>query len=149
MILAILDAGEIVGEMSLLDDKDRTANVIAHGETQIMAVDKNNFEKIIVQNEQLATKLLTVLADRLWTIYKQLANSLIVDPLTRLWDTLLTQLLKQHVECDHRAKHQFAFGKTELIKMCGLASDVGEEAFGKLMNHRCMSSYRRRHDPLQ
>ena len=139
IILAILDAGEIVGEMSLLDNKDRTANIIALGETQIMAVNKNNFEKIILQNEKLAIKLLMVLADRLWTIYKQLANSLIEDPLTRLWDTLLTQLLKQHVECDRRAKHQFTFGKTELIKMCGLATNVGEEAFEKLLNHRCMS----------
>ncbi|MEM9424924.1 MAG: cyclic nucleotide-binding domain-containing protein, partial [Spirochaetota bacterium] len=34
MILAILDAGEIVGEMSLLNNKERTANIIAYGETK-------------------------------------------------------------------------------------------------------------------
>ncbi len=138
-LLAILDAGEIVGEMSLLNHKERTANIIAYGETKIMAVSKDNFDRIILQNKNLATKLLIVLADRLWTIYKQLANLLIEDPLNRLWDTLLTQLLKQHVQCERKAKYEFSFGKTELLNMCSFSSEVGEKAFKSLMTNRYMS----------
>ena len=139
VILGILDTGEIVGEMSLLNNKERTANIIAYGETKIMAVNKSNFENIILQNKELATKLLMVLADRLWTIYKQLANLLIEDPLHRLWDTLFTQLLKQHIKCDRRLKHEFSFGKTELLNMCGLSADIGEKAFSSLLAYRFMS----------
>ncbi len=139
MILAILDAGEIVGEMSLLNNKERTANIIAYGETKIMAVDKKNFNRIILQNKELAAKLMTVLADRLWTIYKQLANLLIEAPLTRLWDTLQTQLLKQHVKCERRGKYTFTFGQSELLNMCGLPPEEGQVAFEELMKHRCMS----------
>ncbi|WGK70143.1 cyclic nucleotide-binding domain-containing protein [Candidatus Haliotispira prima] len=139
IVLAILDAGEIVGEMSLLNDKDRTANIIAYGETKIMAVDKTNSEKIILENKELAKKLLIVLADRLWTMYKQLANLLIEDPLTRLWDTLSTQLLKQHIRFGRRIPYEFPFRKTELLNMCGLSKDVGETAFKELMDDRNMS----------
>ena len=134
MLLAILDKGEIVGEMSLLNDKERTANIIAYGDTQIMVVNKNNLP-MVLQNRELATKLLTVLSDRLWTIYKQLANVLIEDPVTRLWDTLFTQLLKYRVRFDRRVQYNFSFDQAELLNMCGLAADVGEPALAQLMSH--------------
>ena len=134
MILAILDKGEIVGEMSLLNDKERTANIIAHGDAKIMVVNKNNLS-MVLQNREIATKLLTVLSDRLWTIYKQLANLLIEDPVTRLWDTLFTQLLKYRIRFDRRVQYSFSFGQKELLDMCGLAADVGEPALAQLMSH--------------
>ena len=137
MILAILDEGEIVGEMSLLNDKDRTANIIAYGETKIMAVDKDNLH-IVLQNRGLATRLLTVLSDRLWNISKQLANLLIEDPVIRLWDMLFTQLLKYRVKCNRRVQYNFPFGQNELLNMCGLKEDVGEAAFTQLMSDQCL-----------
>ena len=139
VILAILETGDIVGEMSLLNNKERTANIIAYGKAQIMALEKDNFENIIMKSKELSTKLLAVLSERLWTIYKQLANLLIEDPISRLWDTLFTQILKQHILIDHQAKHEFSFGKQELLNMCGFSEEAGENAFEEVLACRWMS----------
>ncbi len=62
-----------------------------------MAVNKANFERMVQTQPQLITRLTTLLAERLWFIYKQLANTLIQDPLGRLYDALLLQLEKNRV----------------------------------------------------
>lgn len=139
ILLAVLNAGDIVGEMALLDDKSRAASIIAYGTTRVMAVNKANFDKIVIQNAQMATKLVTILSDRVWTIYKQLANLLFAEPLARLWDTLLTQLLKQHVVIGKKIPHQFSFGPKELLKLVGIEGPDGEIAINKLLQHRCIS----------
>lgn len=77
VLLAMLKSGDIFGEMALLENKPRSASAIANEDCVLMAVNKTNFERMVQTQPQLITKLTTVLAERLWTIYKQLANTLI------------------------------------------------------------------------
>lgn len=135
LLLAVVDPGSIVGEMAILDNKNRTASAISFGETRLMAVNRANFEKVVIQNATMATKLITILSDRIWTIYKQLANLLLTDPLARLWDTLYTQMLKQHVAIEPKKTFHFAFGPAELLKLTGLEGPAAEVALKKLLGH--------------
>lgn len=137
--IAKLAAGEIFGDMAILDNKPRTASAIAFGETKLMAVSRANFEKIVIQNATMATKLITGLSNRIWTIYKQLANLLLIDPGARMWDTLYTELLKQHIPLEPKKTFHFTFGPNELLKMTGLEGPAGESAVKKLLGHRVMS----------
>ena len=139
ILLAVLNAGDIVGEMSLLDNKTRAASIIAYGTTKVMAVNKTNFNKIVIQNVQMATKLISILSDRVWTIYKQLANLIFKEPTARLWDTLLTQMLKNHVKIAQKSPHQFSFGPKELQDMVGITGPDGEIAINKLLQHKALS----------
>jgi len=139
VLLAVLNPGDIFGEMALLDDKNRAASAIAFGTTKVMAVNRANFDKIVIQNAQMATKLITLLSDRVWTIYKQLANLMFSDPVGRLYDTLLTQMLKQHVPLEEKKAHQFSFGSADLLKMVGMSGPESDAALKKLLAHRSIT----------
>ena len=88
LLIAVLNPGDMFGEMAILDNKIRSAYALAFGETRVMAVSRTNFEKVVVKNAAMATRLISLLSDRIWTIYRQLSNLLLKDPVSRLYDTL-------------------------------------------------------------
>ena len=95
VMLALLQTGDIFGEMALLDNKPRTATAITADSVSIMAINKTNFENMVKAQPRLATKLITLLSERIWTAYRQLANLTIGDMQVRLFDTLLTVVEKK------------------------------------------------------
>jgi len=121
VLLAVLKAGDIFGEMALLEAKPRVANAVAYEECQVMAVNRANFEHMIKTQPQIIAKLTTLLAERIWFIYKQLANTLISDPLGRMYDALRIQLEKNRIPLDSNSSHLFDFGPKELANMVGLS----------------------------
>lgn len=124
VLLAVLKAGDIFGEMSLLEDKPRSASAIAHEEAVLMAVNKANFKRMVSTQPQIITRLTQLLSERIWAIYKQLANTQLSDPLGRLYDALLIQLEKQRVTITSDS-FTFDFGPNELINMVGMPKDEG------------------------
>jgi CRP-like cAMP-binding protein len=120
VLLAVLKEGDIFGEMSLLENKPRSASGIAYGETSIMAVNKENFKNMISTQPQLVTKLISLLAERTWVVYRQLANLQIGSKIGRTYDILLIQLEKNKIQIQPKVQHKFEFGPTELINMAGI-----------------------------
>jgi len=119
VILAILKPGDIFGEMALLEAKPRAASAVAYEDCQLMAVNRANFDLMIKTQPQLVARLTTLLADRIWLIYKHLANTLLSDPLGRMYDALLIQLEKNRVPLDSNSPYTFDFGPRELAGMVG------------------------------
>ncbi len=120
VMLALLQPGDIFGEMAILDNKLRTATAVTADQVALLAINKNNFEIMVKAQPQLASKLITLLSERLWTAYRQLANLMIDDITGRLFDTLLTVAEKNHVNISNRAKYTYEFGGEDLLKMVGL-----------------------------
>jgi hypothetical protein len=87
----------------------------------------------------LITRLTILLAERLWFIYKQLANTLIQDPLGRLYDALLLQLEKNRIPIVTGGKYAFQFGPKELLNMVGLSADKGNPIIKKLFENKKIS----------
>ena len=125
VMLAMLKPGDIFGEMAILENKPRSATVLSSGDSVMLAVNKANFEAMVQQNPQLGTRLITLLSERIWKAYRQLANILITNPLGRLFDTLLTIVEENRVTVVHNASFSFDFGPDELVNMVGLGSDEG------------------------
>jgi len=121
VLLALLKAGDIFGEMALLEAKPRVANAVAHEDCQVMTINRANFQYMIKTQPQLIARLTTLLAERIWFIYKQLANTLISDPLGRMYDALRIQLEKTRVPLTSSGSHTFGFGPKELANMVGLS----------------------------
>jgi len=120
VLLAVLKQGDIFGEMALLEAKPRNASAVAYEECQLLAVNRANFQKMISSQPQLIARLTTLLADRIWFIYKHLANSLITDTLGRMYDALLIQLEKNRITFNPYASYTFDFGPRELANMVGI-----------------------------
>ena len=136
VLLAVLKAGDIFGEMSLLESKPRAAGAVAYEDCQLMAVNRVNFEQMIKTQPQMIARLTTLLAERIWLIYKQLANTLINDPLGRMYDVLLIQLEKKRINVNANRSFSFDFGTKELISMVGLPQKDGTLVVRKMLENK-------------
>jgi CRP-like cAMP-binding protein len=136
VLLAVLKTGDIFGEMALLESKPRAASAIAYEECQVLTVNKANFEQMITTQPQMIARLTTLLSDRIWSIYRQIANTMITDPLGRMYDALLIQLEKKHVDINSTKPFTFDFGTTELMNMVGIAPAERGPLLNRLLTNR-------------
>jgi CRP-like cAMP-binding protein len=135
VLLAVLKPGDIFGEMALLEAKPRAANAVAYEECRLLAVNRANFEQMIRTQPQLVSRLTTLLADRIWLIYKHLANTLLSDPLGRMFDALQIQLEKNRVSLDKDGSYAFDFGPRELANMVGVTPGEANLLLRKMMGN--------------
>lgn len=135
VMLAVLQAGDIFGEMAILDNKPRSASAVASGEVELLAINKANFEGMVKAQPQLATRLITLLSERIWTAYKQLANLLLKDPQARIVDTLMTLAEKNRIKITPKQAYNFEIGTKDLLKMVGLTDPKDELIIADLMKN--------------
>jgi CRP-like cAMP-binding protein len=136
VLLAVLKSGDIFGEMALLEAKPRAASAVAYEDCAVMAVNRANYERMIAAQPQIVARLTVLLSDRIWFIYKQLANTLISDPLGRMYDALLIQLEKNRVNVLSAQSYSFDFGPKELVNMVGLPQGDGALVLRKLLENK-------------
>ena len=135
VLLAVLKSGDIFGEMALIEDKPRSASAVAYEDTTLLSINKSNFYQIIAAQPQISERITTLFAERIWLIYKQLANTQINSTLGRLYDSLFTQLEKARIPVIAGKNHTFDFGTSELINMIGLSEVEGDEAIRELFRN--------------
>ncbi len=135
VLLALLKPGDIFGEMSILEDKPRSASAIAYEDSVLLAVNKVNFSRMVSTQPQIITRLTQLLSERIWFIYKQLANTQLTNPLGRLYDALLIQLEKVRVPMNPGESYTFDFGPKELINLVGLTKSEGNAILHKLFEN--------------
>jgi CRP-like cAMP-binding protein len=135
VLLAVLKAGDIFGEMALLESKPRAACAVAYDDCQLLAVNRANFTNMVGTQPQLVARLTTLLAERIWFIYKQLANTQVKDPLGRMYDALLIQLEKDRIDLKVAQSYIFDFGPKELLNMVGLPNAEGAPIVKKLLDN--------------
>lgn len=136
VLLAVLKAGDIFGEMALLENKPRSASAIAYEDSYLLAVNKANFERMVSTQSQIVARLTQLLAERIWFIYKQLANTLITDPMGKMYDALHMQLEKNRTPIRSGANHTFDFGPKELVNIVGLPSGEGNIIVQQLLSNK-------------
>ena len=136
ILLAVLKSGDIFGEMALLESKPRAAGAVAYEDCQLMAVNRANFQQMITSQPQIIARLTTLLAERIWLIYRQLANTRIDDPVGRMYDMLQIHMEKKKIDINTTTSFSFDFGVKELSNMVGLSQGEGSLAGKKLMENR-------------
>lgn len=133
VVLALLGKGDMFGEMALLENKPRSASAIAKTECGVMVVNRKNFNEMVSTQPQLIVRLTTTLAERLWSMYRQLDNAHIADPLEKMIDILCLQLEKQHTDFETLGskQKQTDFTIKELATMCALDERRTAEGMSK------------------
>lgn len=136
VMLALLRQGDIFGEMALLDKKPRSASAIAFEDSVLLAVNRANFENIVHTQPQIIVRLTTLLAERIWVIYRQLANTTIPNPMGRLYDAVVVQLEKKHVPLSATQEYTLDFGPQELVNWVGLPIAEGNVLLRDFLSDR-------------
>jgi len=140
VLLALLKPGDIFGEMALLENKPRSASGIAHEDLSVMVVNRANFQRMVQSQPQIITRLTQLLAERIWMVYRQLANTIMANPLGRLYDRLWLELEKNRVEASPGTPHTFDFGPKDLINMVGMSMEEGRSVLTKLFENKKIKS---------
>jgi len=136
ILIAVLKQNDIFGEMALLTNDARSASAIAHDDATLMVVNRSNFEKMVQTQPQLITKLTVILANRIWLVYKQIANSTMGDALGRLYDMMSIELEKNRVAIGPSQTYTFEVGPKELLTMVGLPAKEGMALITKILENK-------------
>ena len=123
--LALLHKGDMFGEMALLENKPRSASAIAHSDCKLMVINHANFNQMVTTQPQLIARLTTTLAERLWSMYRQLDNANLSDPYQKMLDMLSLQIEKQKINIDKLTvkTQQTDLTPKDIANMCGIPLD--------------------------
>lgn len=87
--LADLPAGEFFGEMSIINEKPRTATAVVVEDAQLLVLDPRTFEAMIKANTEIAVRMIKKMAARLDIANAQIENLLLGDANSRVVHALL------------------------------------------------------------
>jgi CRP-like cAMP-binding protein len=94
-ILATLGTGEFFGEMSILNNKPRSAGATMAENGKLLVIDPRTFEAMIRGNVEIAVRLIKKLSERLQEADEQIENLLLRDPASRVVHFLLQNAQKR------------------------------------------------------
>jgi CRP-like cAMP-binding protein len=116
-LLSVSGAGEMFGEMALLESKPRSANIIALEDCEMMVLSKDKFEASIASQPQIVIRLTTLLSERIWYMSRQIRARAIPDLAARCCEMLAIHLEKQNIY-PNIAPHTFDFTAETFCEMC-------------------------------
>jgi len=64
-MVELVEAGGVIGEVSLVDDGPRSATAIAKTDCHLAAIDNHRFMLMVAQNPWFSLQVMRILADRL------------------------------------------------------------------------------------
>ena len=140
VILSLLGGGAVFGELSLLDGKPRSANVVATEDTELLMLRRTDFVQLIYKTPQIATALLAELASRLRKTDRQIEGLALLDVTSRISETLLQLASEQGSESEegiiirNRPTHQ------ELANMSGTTRETVSRVLKRLASQGCIIS---------
>ena len=98
IVIAHLAAGEFFGEIALLTDEERSANVVALSDCLLYMLSKEDFEQHLLENTGLTHALLRVMACRLRSAATKIGDLALFDVYRRVARTLKTLAKKESSE---------------------------------------------------
>jgi CRP-like cAMP-binding protein len=119
-ILNLISAGEIFGEVAVLDGRERTADATANTNCEILVIDRREFLPFVKSQPVLAMKFIELLCDRLRWTSDQVEQVILQDLPRRLASALLGLTEKQKVDSANRT---IAITQQEISEMVGMTRE--------------------------
>src|SRR2546428_8658074 len=133
-ILATLGAGEFFGEMSILNNKPRSAGAVVAEDAKLLVIDPKTFEAMIRGNVEIAVRLIKKLSDRLQEADEQIENLLLRDPASRVVHFLMQSAQKRAKDTPQGKLVQL--NAAEIHGRMGLSIDAVQVALDKIAKAR-------------
>ena len=120
VILGILGPGEFFGEMGLIDDRPRSATVIAIEPCELLSVTKHAFKKCLLENFEVAMTVLRVLVRRLREADRKIGSLAMLDVYGRVARLLLD--MSENVDGQRVVTKRLP--KQDIAKMIGASREM-------------------------
>lgn len=89
VVLNVIEPGDVFGEISLLDGKERSADAVAMQETELLVLERRDFLPFLEAHPEISVRLLTMLCERLRRTSEKMEDVLFLSLPARLAKTLL------------------------------------------------------------
>ncbi len=122
--LALLQKGDFLGEMAILEKEIRSANVRAVEDAEMLVINKRDFAASLAGNPQLAFRIMETLCARLRDADQQIESLTFQNVSGRLVIALLDLAEKHGVKTDKGIKINMELTHQELSEMVGTAREV-------------------------
>jgi len=110
-----------------LENKSRSATATAVGNVELLYIKKENFETMVHTKPEIGKKIIELLSDRIWVIYRQLANIVLKETTARIYDAIMIQIEKNRVPIKPRESYTLNFTVEDLIKFLGYPIEEGKK----------------------
>jgi CRP/FNR family cyclic AMP-dependent transcriptional regulator len=138
IILNILGPGEHFGELALIDDRPRSANVVATEDATLLVLRREDFRRRVEGNPKVAWALLVELSRRLRLADGKIGGLVLLDVPGRIARLLLDHLADGSVTIDKPLTHQ------TIAQMIGASRETVSRAMREFQDLGWISVERRR-----
>lgn len=125
-VFNFINAGEIFGEIALLDGLARTADALANTDCELLVIDRRDFMPFLQRQPVLATKLIELLCTRIRWISDHVEQVIFPELSGRLAKALLRLMEKRDISAEPR----IAITQQEISEMVGMS----RESINKQLN---------------
>jgi len=132
VILAVLDAGALLGELSAVDGSPRSATAVALDDVEVDVTSQGEFNELLEEHPRVATELLRLVAERLRdTSLRQLEFGT-MDTLGRLCASLTELATRYGQESGDETEISAPFHQGELAAWSGMSREAVVKGFRQL-----------------
>ena len=124
--LAMLEKGEFFGEMSILNDKPRSATAETVEDSDLLVIDRKTFDTLIRGNPEITVRFIKRLADRLREANEQMEALMIKDNTSRLVNILAKQVK------DRKKAGELSISVDDLAGLAGIEKALAKTILEKL-----------------
>lgn len=132
MLLNILNPGDVLGEIGLIDGRERTAAAIALRPTELYRIDRTDFVPFLEGHPKLCTRMMIVLCERLRWVSENIEDAVFHDVPRRLARRLLflADSYGQPTEAGLRITQPLS--QEALANMLGVTREMVNKSLGAL-----------------
>lgn len=123
VILGIVGAGEVIGEMALLTGQARSADATAMERCEILIIERRDFLPVLENNAGLCIKLLEMICGRLQRTNMQLEDMVFLDRSAKLARALLRLADEHGKETAAGLEIELKLSQRELGNLVGLTRE--------------------------
>ena len=122
--LNMIDAGEVFGEMALLDGKPRSADATAIEDSNLILVERRHFLPYLISSNELALRVINVLCERLRDTSETLGSFAMLDLAGRLARKLLNLADEYGNPANGRIRLEIRLSHTDLGRFVGCSRET-------------------------
>lgn len=134
IVLDYAGAGDVLGEIALLDGGERTASVIAMGPLRYLALSRAAFESLLAGNHRIALRIMRALAQRL-----RVANQTIENDRAYAAGPRLARFLLRLLRSEDDDEPVISLSQTELSMFAGISRENINRQLA-IWSHACVTA---------